>query len=253
MRRKVIRALEDIETNNGTFKSYISQNLGHALSEESLQVSGVSKDDFIWLYTTQLAKRTRPARVIYDSIVQAAPNGLCCYCQYGKASTLDHFVPKAVVSALAIDPWNLVPACSDCNHEMLDEFSNQEERQFLHPYFIPAIGRWLYAEVVEGSPATLQFFANPDSALPDALRHRISNQHTELKLSGLYAIVSAQDLAEISNNVRRIYAAGGASAVQDHLREMSQDCFAADVNNRRGVLYEALANSPWYYGGGFNE
>lgn len=84
---------------------------------------------------------------------------------YSVATTLDHFVPKTLVPGLSIDPWNLVPACSDCNHGLFDNFSEQSTEQMLYPYFVPPIGRWLTASIGHTHPVTVRFAATPDASL----------------------------------------------------------------------------------------
>ncbi|BCW42792.1 hypothetical protein StoSoilB3_43270 (plasmid) [Arthrobacter sp. StoSoilB3] len=251
LRDRVLGAVQNFDANSTSYQGAILDNLVHSLSNDSYPVPGISGDEMQWLYSTQLAKRSRPARVIYDSIIQSAPNGLCCYCQYGKASTLDHFVPKTVIPALAVDPWNLVPCCMDCNHTLLDRFGCVPEEQLLHPYMMPDIGRWLHAEVVEGLPPTVRFRVEPEDRLDGSLRSRIYNQVEALRLNHLYAVVSTQDLCEVSINASRIFPLQGADGVHDHLEEMSQDYLSINMNSRRGVLYEALASSEWYCHGGF--
>lgn len=61
-------------------------------------------------------------------------------------------------------------------------------------------------------------------------------------------------ITENTSQSRRLFNAGTAPAVRDHLLEMADDT-ATDTNpnNWRAVLYESLAASDWYCQGGFDE
>lgn len=249
---RVLAGLKTFTNNNSTYRSAGQNDTTHLLVSVDYEIPGLSGDELKWLYKNRFAKKGVPGRIIYDAIRRAAPNGRCSYCQYGVATTLDHYVPKAIVPGLAIDPWNLIPACKDCNHTLLDEFSDQPESQLLHPYFAPKLGRWLYASVLQGAPVALEFFAIPDPGLPAIFRKRMTHQVEALELGELYSVVSSADVPEISNTVRRSFEVGDTENVRAHLLEMSADGFDTDPNNRRAVIYEALAADDWYCAEGFS-
>ncbi|WP_429413387.1 HNH endonuclease [Nocardia sp. GAS34] len=203
------------------------------------------------LYTGQLVRRDTPARAHYDKIILAAPYGLCCYCQYGEANTIDHFIPKTHVPALAIDGWNLMPCCGKCNHTLLDFHSDKPEKQLLHPYAMPALGRWLRARVIEQVPVVLQFTAEPEAGLTEILQQRILNEFEALHLGERYAIVAAEQISTTNRTLSRRWGSEDHETVRAHLREQALDEAGPDVNDRRAVVYEALADSDWYCQGGF--
>ncbi|WP_411353243.1 HNH endonuclease [Gordonia bronchialis] len=126
----------------------------HETAPGTYSVNGLSDIELRWLYENQLVRQGRKARHVYDHIKTNALHGLCSYCQYGTANTLDHFIPVSVVQALSIDPWNLVPACDRCNKLLLATFATQTEQQLLHPYAqpqsVPTDLRWLRASVQRG-------------------------------------------------------------------------------------------------------
>lgn len=210
-------------------------------------VTGVSDSELKWLYEAQVAKKGRPAyKEVYQRLLSLATYGLCSYCQYGAAKTLDHFVPKTLVPALAIDPWNLVPCCHECNHEMREDYSSAENEQFLHPYAMPPIGRWLSARVLRGDPVVVTYEAEPDASFDATVAARVVNQFDRLKLGIMYTVASAPELMELSRMLEREF---GPHNPEDVRLSLARDASAAqevEPNSRRGAMLQALANDDWY-------
>lgn len=67
---------------------------------------------------------------------QYTRNGKCSYCQISRANTLDHFLPKNDFPLLSVSPWNLIPACSECNSKILSRNNNLSNLMLIHPFFI---------------------------------------------------------------------------------------------------------------------
>ncbi|WP_155981233.1 HNH endonuclease [Nocardia sp. BMG111209] len=249
---RVRAAREVLTANSERLRQAAVDNSMHTLTEHSCPLGqGLSAKNMEWLYTSQLARQGRPARAHYDSILRAALHGLCSYCQYGAAKTLDHVVPKSRVPALAIDPWNLVPCCGDCNHTLGNAHSDQPGEQLLHPYAMPPTGRWLFARVREQIPVTVEFRAEPAPSLTTLLQQRIRHQFEALKLGAYFARVVAQQLTTTSRILLRHWTAADHQTVRTYLRELAEQEALLDVNGRRAVVYEALADSDWYCHTGF--
>ena len=49
-----------------------------------------------------------------------SPNNICPYCLKREVRNLDHFLPKTKYPSLSISDANLIPSCSDCNHDKLN-------------------------------------------------------------------------------------------------------------------------------------
>ncbi|MDQ1583938.1 MAG: hypothetical protein QOF36_1992, partial [Microbacteriaceae bacterium] len=222
-----------------------------SVTKENYVVSDMTDDEIRAVYLGQLGRAKRPASLIRDQLMSSGPYGLCCYCFQGQATTLDHFVPKEHVAALSIDPWNLVPACHRCNHKLLSYMGVSSDDQFLHPYAIPQIGRWLRAVVVPGTPVSVQFSASPDPAIAASLGNRIVNQFARLELGVLFSVVSGPDISEMDAVLSAQFAPGNGNLVRAHLLESATGAFAADPNHRRGALFEALSADAAYCAGGY--
>lgn len=189
----------------------------------------------------------RPAyKEVYERLLAIARWGLCSYCQYGPAKTLDHFVPKTLVPALSVDPWNLIPACYECNHELREDFSDLDDEQFLHPYSMPPIGRWLSAQVVSADPVVVTYTAEPDSSFATSIAVRVRNQFDRLRLGDMYTVASGPELMELSRMLQREFGPENPTDVRASLARDASAAQEVDLNSRRGAMFEALSEDDWF-------
>jgi len=222
------------------------------------ELEDVTDDELRWFYTRQVADARGGSRKQYDAILAMARFGLCSYCQYCQATTLDHVVAKAHAGGLAISASNLVPACQQCNKQLLDWVPNSHVEEMFHPYFESVTSRWLFAEVIEDGPGALRFFADPAADLGADVCGRVVRQFDRLELGQMYSVVSARDLAEAREIVQgpraepdkvpdvRRQVRRDASVASAIFAEEAQRSLTVDANSRRGAAYEALAASEWF-------
>lgn len=121
----------------------------YLLEEHDNVAEVVSRQEMEKVYTSRMAQKGTPGRPIYDKLKASAPYGICPFCGQRTVSTLDHYLPKAYFPALVVLPYNLIPACSDCNKAKLDKVPQTAETQTLHPYYDNVNEQWLYAKVNE--------------------------------------------------------------------------------------------------------
>lgn len=76
---------------------------------------------------------------------------VCQYCGINDASTMDHYLPKAIYPEYSVHSLNLIPCCSDCNllknNEWLDVKIKNRKIINLYLDFLP-IERYLFAKVI---------------------------------------------------------------------------------------------------------
>lgn len=244
---RVLAAKPSFVSNNARLRHAVENEQTHAAKDTEYPLPDLSSAELHFLYTTRMAGGKGPARRIYDQILNGAYLGLCSYCRYGQAHTLDHFVPKSFIPALSIDPWNLIPACGQCNSKLSSGYSEDSDKQMFHPYASSTrFGRWLQAEVLPGEPVVVRFSAEPEASLDGDTRRRVINQFKRLELASRYAVVSATDLTEIEAMLTTNFRGFKKDEVREYLLEVSASVFETDPNSRRGALYEALAAEDSY-------
>jgi 5-methylcytosine-specific restriction endonuclease McrA len=251
LRQKVVDACANFLTNSARLQAAAADDKLHQATASDYPVERLSRDNLLWLYDAQLSRKRRPGHEIYDKIMVNAPFGLCVYCHHSVATTLDHFIPKTIIPSLSIDPWNLVPACSDCNHGLLDAFSDQPAEEMLHPYFIPSIGRWLTASIDHAHPVTVRFAATPDASLAPELQARIRYQFDRLRLGPLYSVLCSGELVGVSRTLSSLLGGAAPGEISAYLSESALPWLKTDQNDRRAIMFEALAADQWYRAGGY--
>ncbi|MFE8941062.1 HNH endonuclease [Streptomyces sp. NPDC007872] len=203
-------------------------------------------------YSSRMVHKKSAGRDFYDQLLKEAPDDRCALCGQGIADTLDHQLPKAHYPLLAVAPANLVPACRDCNYYKGEEAPLNAEQQTLHPYYDGEIHdhTWLVARVSGPPKPAVVFAAVPPPEMPSLLAARVRHHFTILKLARLYNPQAGPELRNLSRSLPRL----SAKAVLEHLRERAEDWAVSEgVNSWQAALYRALANSPWYTGGGYKE
>lgn len=255
LKANVNAAVPDFAANSAKLQADIHAQQLHTSTSASFPVLGLTGADLKSLYKGQVSRAKSKARHVYDHIVTNARYDLCSYCQHGTVTALDHFIPISLVPELGIDPWNLVPVCDRCNKLLLDGFSMLPEEQMLHPYASPSClpedTRWLHAKVHAGPGAVVTFHADPDPAVPKDMRTRIINQFDTLELGTMFKLLSTKEVAGIRRYLAAQFPGGQSDPVAAHLLEASQTGFASDPNDRRGAMYEALANNEWFITTGY--
>ncbi len=82
----------------------------------STDINGiVTVDEMQKVYDRKLVKKGQPGRKHYEKIKLSAKHNICPLCDHRTVTTLDHVLPKSKYPTFAVTPFNLVPACGDCN------------------------------------------------------------------------------------------------------------------------------------------
>ncbi len=248
-------AAQDMEHLAGLYDSRAAANelYQFAASEwgqpGQVAVGALTKGDLTSLYTDYMVKRNMPARPLYDRLL-IAPLGKCPYCGFGHVSTLDHFLSKARYPGFAVLPTNLVPCCGDCNHGKGAGVLTADN-QIPHPYYeAPAIetDAWLFASIEETTPARAQYSVVIPAGWPAALALRVQNYFRDLELASRFAVEAASEIVSLSDLLAPL---ANAELVRQRLQQDADIERARRTNTWKAALYEALACSVWYCGGGW--
>ncbi|MEQ8658211.1 MAG: hypothetical protein RIC24_13000 [Hyphomicrobiales bacterium] len=219
---------------------------------QATAVNGVTTEEMKRVYkgTFSRSKKTRP---IYDLIKKLPANDICPMCGQRTVGTLDHYLAQSLHPALTITPANLLPSCADCNKSKLDAQPTQESEQTLHPYFDNVDnGTWLFAEVLEISPAALRYVVKPPVEWSTIKQERVRHHFAVFGLGALYASHSAAELVNIRYGLQRVSEYGTAQNVRDHLQLQFESYQDSQPNSWQTAMYRALTASDWFCDGGFN-
>lgn len=251
LQKRLLGELSALETNNDRYQSEGAAGTLWKTSATDYPVVTLSDDDFRWLYSQKVVGRRSDARRLYDELLASALLDRCPYCNHNRPRTLDHFLPKSDYASLAIDPWNLVPCCGDCNHQMLNAFATAGAEYGFHPYFETISEDWLVVDIIDDAGVAAVFSASCPTHWPEELALRVRHSFQALRLADLYASASGGAIAELRHQVERLHDEVGPDAVRSHLQEASDSVGKVGPNNWRAVLYRGLADSAWFCSGGF--
>lgn len=206
----------------------------------------------------RMSRKGGHARHIYDAIKNLSPRGICPLCCQRTVSTLDHYLAKAGHAAFTVTPWNLVPACKDCNTDTKVRKPGTYSEQTLHPYYDEVDGEiWLCAIIEPTTPPAASFFVAKPVSWTEEKYQRVRHHFVTFGLSTLYTTHAAGEIVSYSHAARRVYssaanAMAGAADVKAHFIGLSQDRRAEMKNTWQAALCQALADSDWFCAGGFN-
>lgn len=223
--------------------------------DSDLITGNVNKKELTDLYSKQMAVLNKPARRIYDELLNSAPKGKCPFCGFGHASTLDHYLPKSKFPFFSVLPVNLVPACRDCNSgTKKTKTASIAEDQVLHPYydhqsFISE--QWLFSKVSETSPASITFFVNPPKSWDQISQQRVLTHFIDFSLSKRFSVEAAEELSSLKALLSSYYKGSNAEAVRECLKERFVIEFSIHRNSWKTAMYHGLFQSDWYCDGGF--
>ena len=216
-------------------------------------VSGqVSADEMVKVYTDRMVGKQSPGRIYYDKLKSTPPHGRCPLCGQRVVSTLDHHLPKANYPALAVTPINLIPSCNDCNKIKSNNIPTCAAEETLHPYFDDVeIDYWLKCTVIEETPVSVHFYADPPEHWDDLLSNRVRYHFTSLELSKLYVSHASEELISICTLMQNTFNSGGMLSVKELLLDTASSRATVFKNSWQTAMYIALANNDWYCNGGF--
>jgi RNA recognition motif-containing protein len=217
------------------------------------EFSPITKRDWNLLYSQQMVIKTKPAREIYDKLISLAPIGICPLCGFGHASTLDHYLAKSKFPLFSVLPFNLVPACKDCNTGKGNKVAITAGQQTIHPYYDRdelVTEQWLFARVIEDSPVSIHYFVDTPRHWRKVLRERAVSHFMSFDLAKRYSIQAANELSSLNPRFST-YMMNSYNSIKDMLNEIANIEYNNHKNSWKTAMYQALANSSWYCSEGF--
>jgi hypothetical protein len=210
-------------------------------------VKTLKMSDLIKLYEQYFVPNEKPARQIYNAILNSAKER-CPFCGgLGTPRTLDHFLPKARFPQFSVLPLNLVPSCRDCNlDEKGNTFAKEPCDQIIQPYadcdrFFS--DQWIFATYISSDtdePGSFEYFANPPNEWPDVDRKRANKHFRDFGLAKRYATKAAESLGMVLSQISRLQKKGMDNATINEVLLQPGIDKALFVNHWQRIMYQSL-------------
>lgn len=186
-----------------------------AMNPDPIAIENLTKSDLVKVYDNYFVPQGKPARRIYNALLNAAEEK-CPFCGgIGTPRNLDHFLPKAHFPQFSVLPRNLVPACRDCNMDGKgQDFATKAEDQIIQPYVDKARffqDQWVFAiyhAEENGEPGNFEYFVNAPHEWPEVDKQRARRHFCDFDLARRYATKAAQLTATVLNQIAALQAVG---------------------------------------------
>lgn len=245
-KRRIIASATEIIQKSILYNEQATEAKLYTNSVHNKLCSGATEDDMKALYEQKFVSGN--GRIYYEKLRLMAPHEQCPYCGQGIVKTLDHYLPKSKYPVFSVTPYNLVPACSDCNREKLSSIYLSCEEQVLHPYYDDFSDvTWVCAELVPGDEISFKYSVD-DSVFIDTIRAKRAEKHFEVfKLKTMYGALAASHYIGYENGIKRVYKKGGKRATLERIDEDIEDEELVRKNTWKVAMYKAIKDSEWYW------
>lgn len=250
---KVIAERSSLSSKEQTYKTaaltgqlFTIPSLNTATRTNLNVVGSLTKEDLEKLYERYFAKEGKPAREIYDAIINSAKEQ-CPYCGgIGTPKNVDHYLPKAHFPQFSVLPLNLVPSCRNCNMDGKGHaFATIAGDQIIHPYLDKASffeEQWIFANFhhePNGEPSYVEYYANPPQTWLQDDKDRVNNHFTSFDIAKRYGKQAAVELSatlkQIENFMNKRFSAQDIIEVLIAPQIESYFC-----NHWKRVMYQSL-------------
>jgi hypothetical protein len=231
----------------GTGKLHTIPPINTDVNVDPVVINILKKSELVKIYDQYFVPEKKPARKIYDALLNAAKEK-CPFCGgIGTPRNLDHFLPKAHFPQFSVLPHNLVPACRDCNMDgKAHAFATNAEDQIIQPYADKDnffIDQWIFATYHAGNngePGEFEYYTSPPEGWPEADKLRVRKHFKDFDLAKRYATKAAELLGTVLNQIKTMKQAGLENGViQSVLLQPGVDA-APFVNHWQKGMYHAL-------------
>lgn len=217
------------------------------VDDDPVVINTLKKSELVKIYDQYFVPDDKPARKIYDSLLNAAKEK-CPFCGgIGTPRNLDHFLPKAHFPQFSVLPYNLVPACRDCNMDGKGQgFAKNAEDQIIQPYADKNrffMDQWIFATYHTGAheqPGAFMYFTAPPEDWPEVDKLRARKHFEDFNLARRYATKAAELLGTTLRQVTSMEREGLDKAViRSILLQPAADA-APFANHWQKGMYQAL-------------
>ncbi len=194
-----------------TGELYAIQSVNTDKDGDPIVIGTLKKSELIKIYKQYFVPDQKPARKIYDALLNSAKEKCPFCCGIGTPRNLDHFLPKSYFPQFSILTINLVPACRDCNMDgKADDFSIKAEDQIIQPYADKEIffkDQWIFATYHSDNntePGEFEYYTSPPGNWSKVDKQRVKKHFEDFDLAKRYATKAAEPLGTILQQIQRM-------------------------------------------------
>lgn len=220
------------------------------VDNDPVVISSLKKSDLVKIYEQYFVAKSKPARKIYDALLNAAKEK-CPFCGgIGTPRNLDHFLPKKYFPQFSVLPHNLVPSCRDCNMDGKGSaFATNAEDQIIQPYADKDIffsEQWIFATYHEGNatkPGEFEYYTLPPDNWSAVDKARVRKHFKDFNLAKRYGDKAGQQLGTVLLQINRMEKAGvDRENIKNCLLQSGVDA-APFANHWQMGMYQTLIKS----------
>jgi hypothetical protein len=231
----------------GTGELYTFPPINTDEDADPVVINTLKKSELVNIYDQYFVPKQKPARKIYDALLNAAKEK-CPFCGgIGTPRNLDHFLPKAHFPQFSVLPLNLVPACRDCNMDGKGHaFATIAKDQIIQPYadndrFF--LTQWIFATYHsgnDGEPGDFEYFVSPPEDWSEVDKQRVRKHFKDFNLAKRYSTKAAELLGTVLQQIKYMERAGlNSGVIQNVLLQPGIDA-APFVNHWQKSMYQAM-------------
>lgn len=231
----------------GTGELYAIPPINTIGNADPVVINDLTKSEMIKIYDQYLVPEEKPARIIYDALLNAAKEK-CPFCGgIGIPRNLDHFLPKVHFPQFAVLPRNLVPSCRDCNMDGKGHtFATIAEDQIIQPYVDNDrffLEQWIFATYhtgIGGEPGELEYSVSPPVGWAEGDKQRVRKHFADFGLAKRYATKAAEQLGTVLLQIRSMEQSGLNNGVINKVLLQPGVDAAPFINHWQRSMYQAL-------------
>ena len=174
---------------------------------------------------------------------------VCQYCTINSENTLDHIVPKTEFAEFAVNPKNLLPACSECNGYKLDRFKKNNDRLFLNLYSdVLPITQYLFVDIqIVDSVVEADYRLSNINNINVQLFSIIESHYDKLHLFRRFKSKTNTIVSEMTNSINAsIGKISKETFIDLTLDKINRDKLLHGSNYYKSILEKQLLNNDVY-------
>jgi len=142
----------------------------------------------------------------------------------------------------------LIPCCSDCNKDKLDELPNSHEMETIHPYYDYFDDEvWIKASVNEQDPISFEFYVCKPKVWSQEKYKRAENHFVTFGLNELYKPYAAELIITEIGWIKRLLQRCGENVAKQEILDRITDEQKVRKNTWKAAIYEAIYDNEWFW------